>query len=93
MSLKPCFFCRQETGDVLKRLPEIRGFPSLVRAHHIPGLIPNLDVPVSVLLSVLSVSVSLFLDELTGLWVLHHFASLPLPLFVLAATPGLPGLP
>lgn len=91
----PCCICRQETGNVTsnKRLPEICSFSSLVRAHHIPGLIANLDVPVSVLLSVLSVSVPLLLDELTGLWVLHGFASIPLPLFVLATTPGLPGLP
>lgn len=74
-------------------LPQISSLPRLVGAHDLPGLISNLNVPVLVLLSVLSVPISLFLDKFPGLWILDSFASVLFPIFILSASPGLPHLP
>lgn len=42
-----------------------------------------------VLLAVLPVSVSLLLDQFTGLWILYPFPSVLVPLFTLPPSPGL----
>lgn len=74
-------------------LPQSSGFPIPVRASDLPGLVPNLYVPVFVLLSVLPVPIPLLLNQLPRFGIPHCLLSV---LFLLSAFPsfsGLPGLP
>lgn len=73
-------------------LPQISSFARLVSTHHLSGLISNLYVPVFVLLSILSVSISLFLNKFTGLWILHSFSSVLFAFFILPTSPCLSDL-
>ena len=94
MGRTPYLFLDRETRAVNanEMLPQISSLAGLVRTGNLSGLIANLDVPVSVLLTILSVSISLFLYKLPSLRVLHSFPSVLFPFFVLPTSPRLSDL-
>lgn len=89
----PASWQRDTCGERRERLPRIGSLPRPVRARHLSGLIPHLDVPISALLPILPVPVSLLLDEFPGLGIPHGLSSVPCTLLALAAPPGLPRRP
>lgn len=52
-------------------LPESLNIPILVHAGYFPGLVPHLDIPEFSSWPVLTIPVSLLLDELFGLRIFH----------------------